>query len=98
MLHGLPVPTPPYAEGTGLPWDVTVADAVAAIAEARARHGKHSCPAQPFSLSAMTAAMTHLLGRYEMTPGWTDHPRHVPAQIGGVARAVDACPVAYVES
>ena len=32
-------PTPPIAEGTGLPWDVTVGDAVAAIAEARARHG-----------------------------------------------------------
>jgi hypothetical protein len=37
--HSFPVPTPPYAEGTGLPWDVTVGDAVAAIAEARARHG-----------------------------------------------------------
>jgi hypothetical protein len=35
----LPVPTPPIAEGTGLPWDVTIGDAVAAIAEARARHG-----------------------------------------------------------
>jgi cytochrome P450 len=35
----LPVPTPPTAEGTGLPWDVTIGDAVAAIAEARARHG-----------------------------------------------------------
>ena len=54
-------------------------------------HGKHSCPAQPFSLAAMTAAMTHLLGRYEMTPGWTGHPRPVPAQIGGVARAADPC-------
>jgi len=37
--HSLPVPTPPIAEGTGLPWDVTVGDAVAAIAEARSRHG-----------------------------------------------------------
>jgi cytochrome P450 len=26
-------------------------------------HGRHSCPAQPFSLAAMTAAMTDLLGR-----------------------------------
>ncbi len=59
-------------------------------------HGRHSCPAQPFSLSAMTAAMTHLLGRYAMTPQWTSHPRPVPAQIGGVARAADACPVDYV--
>jgi cytochrome P450 len=59
-------------------------------------HGRHSCPAQPFSLSAMTAAMTHLLGRYAMTPQWTSHPRPVPAQIGGVARAADACPIDYV--
>ena len=27
-------------------------------------HGRHSCPAQPFSLAAMTTAMTHLLGYY----------------------------------
>jgi cytochrome P450 len=58
-------------------------------------HGKHSCPAQPFSLAAMTTAMTHLCARYEMTPGWTTYPRPVPAQIGGVARSADACPVVY---
>ena len=34
-------------------------------------HGRHSCPAQPFSLAAMTTAMTHLLGHYAMTPRWT---------------------------
>ena len=34
-----PVPAPRLAEGTGLPWDVSVDDAVAAIAAARARHG-----------------------------------------------------------
>ena len=27
-------------------------------------HGKHSCPAQRFSLAAMTTAMERLLGRY----------------------------------
>jgi cytochrome P450 len=59
-------------------------------------HGRHSCPAQPFSLAAMSAAMTHLLGRYTMTPQWTSHPTPVPAQIGGVARAADACPVDYI--
>jgi cytochrome P450 len=59
-------------------------------------HGKHSCPAQPFSLAAMTAAMTRLLGAYEMTPDWPNHPRAVPAQIGGVARTADPCPVTYV--
>jgi cytochrome P450 len=61
-------------------------------------HGKHSCPAQPFSLAAMTTAMTHLLGRYELTPRWAGHPEPVPAQIGGVARAAGACPVDYVAS
>ena len=39
MPQSFPTPAPPYAEGTGLPWDVTVGDAVAAIAEARSRHG-----------------------------------------------------------
>jgi cytochrome P450 len=58
-------------------------------------HGRHSCPAQPFSLSAMTAAVTHLLGRYAMTPQWTSHPKPVPAQIGGVARAADPCAIRY---
>jgi cytochrome P450 len=58
-------------------------------------HGRHSCPAQPFSLAAMTAAMTHLLREYRMTPGWTTHPRPVPAQIGGVARAEGPCLVDY---
>lgn len=59
-------------------------------------HGRHSCPAQPFSLAAMTAAMTRLLRGYELTPGWDTHPRPVPAQIGGVARAEGPCPVDYV--
>jgi cytochrome P450 len=58
-------------------------------------HGRHSCPAQPFSLAAMATAMTHLLGRYAMTPQWTSHPRPVPAQIGGVARAADPCAIRY---
>jgi cytochrome P450 len=58
-------------------------------------HGRHSCPAQPFSLAAMTAAMTRLSVEYAMTPQWTGHPRPVPAQIGGVARAADACAIRY---
>jgi cytochrome P450 len=61
-------------------------------------HGRHSCPAQPFSLAAMTAASTHLLHEYEMTPCWTSHPQPVPAQIGGVARAEGPCPVDYARS
>jgi cytochrome P450 len=59
-------------------------------------HGRHSCPAQPFSLAAMTAATTHLLGEYQMTPAWTSHPQPVAAQIGGVARAAGPCRVDYV--
>ncbi|MGA8249797.1 MAG: cytochrome P450 [Mycobacterium sp.] len=59
-------------------------------------HGRHSCPAQPFSLAAMTAATTQLLREYRMTPRWTSHPLPVPAQIGGVARAAEPCPVDYV--
>ncbi|MDT5014388.1 MAG: hypothetical protein QOD39_548, partial [Mycobacterium sp.] len=59
-------------------------------------HGKHSCPAQPFSLAAMTTAMAYLCDWYEMTPGWTSYPRPVPAQIGGVARSADECPATYV--
>jgi cytochrome P450 len=58
-------------------------------------HGKHSCPAQPFSLAAMTAAMTRLLNTYTVAPGWTTYPTPVPAQIGGVARTTDACPMTY---
>lgn len=58
-------------------------------------HGKHSCPAQPFSLAAMAMAMTRLAGRYDLRPEWNDYPRPVPAQIGGVARAADRCSVRY---
>lgn len=58
-------------------------------------HGRHSCPAQPFSLAAMTAAVTHLLREYDLSVGWPAHPRPVPAQIGGVARAAEPCPVTY---
>ena len=61
-------------------------------------HGKHTCPAQPFSLSAMTKAVTQLLGAYEMTPTWTTYPRPVPAQIGGVARAAGPAEVTYTRS
>ena len=39
MPDSFPTPAPPVAEGTGLPWDVPVDDAVGAIAAARARHG-----------------------------------------------------------
>ncbi len=59
-------------------------------------HGRHTCPAQPFSLTAMTVAMTRLLSHYRMTPRWISHPQPVLEQIGGVARAAGRCPVDYV--
>jgi cytochrome P450 len=59
-------------------------------------HGKHTCPAQPFSLAAMAAASATLLSNFKWTPGWTEHPRPVSAQIGGVARAAEPCTASYV--
>jgi len=58
-------------------------------------HGRHTCPAQPFSLSAMTTAATRLFAAFDLDPGWVDHPYPVRAQIGGVARAAGPCPVGY---
>jgi cytochrome P450 len=58
-------------------------------------HGRHSCPAQPFSLSAMTMAMTRLVNRYDMAPHRDEYPRPVPAQIGGVARSASPFLVEY---
>ncbi|MGA9613382.1 MAG: cytochrome, partial [Mycobacterium sp.] len=39
MPESCPASAAPYAAGTGLPWDVPVSDAVAAIAAARAEYG-----------------------------------------------------------
>ena len=61
-------------------------------------HGRHSCPAQPFSLAAMTAATTHLLREYHRTPGWSSHPQPLPVRMGGVAGAEGPCLVDYVGS
>lgn len=58
-------------------------------------HGRHSCPAQPFSLSAMTMAMSRLVTTYDLASRWTTRPLPVPAQIGGVARSAAPCPVSY---
>ena len=43
----------------------------------------------------MTAAMSRLLRDYHLTPAWTEHPRPVAAQIGGVARADAPCRLDY---
>jgi cytochrome P450 len=58
-------------------------------------HGRHTCPAQPFSLAAMTTAATRLLAEYEMEPRWVDPPVPVRAQIGGVARSAAPCPLRF---
>jgi cytochrome P450 len=58
-------------------------------------HGKHTCPAQPFAVSAMTATASKLLATYDWEPRWKLAPRPVATQIGGVARASDPCPAAY---
>lgn len=58
-------------------------------------HGRHTCPAQPFSLAAMTTALSRLVGRYDLTPRWAAYPAPVAAQIGGVARASGPVPVGY---
>jgi cytochrome P450 len=58
-------------------------------------HGRHTCPAQPFSLSAMTRATTRLLAAFELEPGWSGRPLPVSAQIGGVARSAESCLVRY---
>lgn len=58
-------------------------------------HGRHTCPALPYSLSAMTSALIRLLSAFDFEPGWDDHPLPVPAQIGGVARSAEPCPLHY---
>jgi cytochrome P450 len=58
-------------------------------------HGRHTCPAQPFSLSAMTTAVRRLLVEYELYPRWVDRPVPVRAQIGGVARSAAPCPLRF---
>ena len=40
-------------------------------------HGRHTCPAQPYSLSAMTTALIRLLAAFDFEPGWVDRPRPV---------------------
>lgn len=59
-------------------------------------HGRHTCPAQSFSLAAMSTTLLRLVAAYDLTPGWTSYPAPVAAQIGGVARAAGVVPVGYV--
>ncbi len=57
-------------------------------------HGRHTCPAQPFALAAMTAVVTRLLTTYEICL-LGEAPRPERAQIGGVARADGPCLITY---
>ena len=57
-------------------------------------HGRHTCPAQPFSLAAMTRAVARLVETYDVEAVFSD-PRPVTGQIGGVARSETPCPMRY---
>jgi cytochrome P450 len=57
-------------------------------------HGRHACPAQRFSLSAIVRAVRRLVDAYELEARFTTVQPY-PEQIGGVARAAEPCPVAY---
>ena len=57
-------------------------------------HGPHRCPAQRFSLSAITRTVARLADDYELDARFTS-VRPITEQIGGVARAADPCPIAY---
>jgi len=57
-------------------------------------HGRHACPAQRFSLSAIARTVRRLVAAYELEARF-DAVRPYPDQIGGVARAAEPCPVTY---
>lgn len=57
-------------------------------------HGAHTCPAQPFSLAAMTAATVAFVSSFDLEARFAGaEPR--AGQIGGVARSADPCKVSY---
>src|SRR4029077_19520411 len=57
-------------------------------------HGRHSCPAQRFSLSAITRTVRRLTDAYTLEAQFVTAAPY-PEQLGGVARAAAPCPVAY---
>ncbi len=57
-------------------------------------HGRHSCPAQRFSISAIRISLRRLLERYAMEARFRT-PTPLARQIGGVARASGRCVIAY---
>ena len=58
-------------------------------------HGGHSCPARPFSLSAMTLTSRRLLSQFRWELRSSAHPEPVRTQIGGVARSAAPCRARY---
>jgi len=57
-------------------------------------HGRHSCPAQRFSISAIRIALRRLWERYRLVPQFASaEPR--ARQLGAVARAARPCRVAF---
>jgi cytochrome P450 len=57
-------------------------------------HGRHSCPAQRFAISAIRIAIRRLLDRYDLQPDFREAQAR-PRQLGAVARAAGPCPVRY---
>jgi cytochrome P450 len=57
-------------------------------------HGRHACPAQRFSLTAIGRTVRRLVDAYELAPRFGS-VRPYAEQIGGVARAADPCSVDY---
>jgi cytochrome P450 len=57
-------------------------------------HGRHACPAQRFSISAIRVTLRRLLDRYELVPRFAS-AEPVRRQLGAVARAERACEVEY---
>ena len=77
-------------------WRLADADALATPELVTAfGHGRHTCPAQPFSLAAMTAISTRLLGEFDFAQIDDVDPSPEPAQIGGVARVAQPYLVSY---
>jgi len=88
---GLDIFDPDHYQGRRLSGDVPLA---ARELVSTFGHGRHSCPAQRFSISAIRIALRRLLERYRLEPRFSSAaPR--PRQLGAVARAARPCPVAY---
>ena len=57
-------------------------------------HGSHACPGRHFALAAIEIAIRAHLTRFELTPRFA-RAEPKPEQMGAVARAASACPVAF---